>query len=389
MPLPTDGKYAAVAPRLRARRRARAPRPGGRRRRPRRLRVPGVSTGRRRRDDRSAIDVEIDGLGTIGPRYVVAADGMWSPVRKALGVNEPGYLGEWHAFRQYVEQRHRSRRRAALRVVRGRPAAGLRVVVPAPRRTGPTSASVSCATASRRIGDDEGPVGPTSSRARTSSPPSAPASSWRTGTRRGRSPPASTTSRSPCGRTLFVGDAAAATDVMTGEGIGQALLTGRLAAEAILAAGTGDPATARAAYESAVRHHLFADHRCRAVLGRVLRHPLGARGRDPRRRRERGLGSPQLRPVDVRGRAARGRAHTAPVAPPLPRPAGRLPPVTGARLISAGAVPWRSAADPCARAAGRSRRRRRPSRRSRRVEVVRLAGASTIVEDRSSFGGPS
>ncbi len=32
---------------------------------------------------------------------------------------------------------------------------------------------------------------------------------------------------------LFVGDAAAATDVMTGEGIGQALLTGRLAAEAI------------------------------------------------------------------------------------------------------------------------------------------------------------
>ena len=43
------------------------------------------------------------------------------------------------------------------------------------------------------------------------------------------------------GRTLFVGDAAAATDVMTGEGIGQALLTGRLAAEAILAAGLGRP----------------------------------------------------------------------------------------------------------------------------------------------------
>ena len=36
------------------------------------------------------------------------------------------------------------------------------------------------------------------------------------------------------GRALFVGDAAGATDRLTGEGIGQALLTGVLAAEAIL-----------------------------------------------------------------------------------------------------------------------------------------------------------
>ena len=26
---------------------------------------------------------------------------MWSPLRKHLGVATPGYLGEWHAFRQY------------------------------------------------------------------------------------------------------------------------------------------------------------------------------------------------------------------------------------------------------------------------------------------------
>ena len=36
---------------------------------------------------------------------------------------------------------------------------------------------------------------------------------------------------------MFVGDAAAVTDPMTGEGIGQAILTGRLAAEALLADG--------------------------------------------------------------------------------------------------------------------------------------------------------
>ena len=38
----------------------------------------------------------------IAARYVIAADGMWSPVRKAAGLAEPGYLGEWHAFRAYV-----------------------------------------------------------------------------------------------------------------------------------------------------------------------------------------------------------------------------------------------------------------------------------------------
>ena len=26
---------------------------------------------------------------------------MWSPLRNALGAFEPGYLGDWHAFRQY------------------------------------------------------------------------------------------------------------------------------------------------------------------------------------------------------------------------------------------------------------------------------------------------
>ena len=29
---------------------------------------------------------------------------MWSPLRKLLGLATPGYLGEWHAFRQYFHQ---------------------------------------------------------------------------------------------------------------------------------------------------------------------------------------------------------------------------------------------------------------------------------------------
>src|SRR3546814_8183834 len=61
------------------------------------------------------------------------------------------------------------------------------------------------------------------------------------------------------GRTLFAGDAAAATDVMTGEGIGQALLTGVLAAEAIEAGGL-DAASVTSHYERSVRDALVADH---------------------------------------------------------------------------------------------------------------------------------
>jgi menaquinone-9 beta-reductase len=77
------------------------------------------------------------------------------------------------------------------------------------------------------------------------------------------------------GRVLFVGGAAAVTDVMTGEGIGQALLTGRLAAEAI---GGGPPAELQMRYRQAVHHHLLADHRMSTQLARILRHRRGAEG---------------------------------------------------------------------------------------------------------------
>jgi flavin-dependent dehydrogenase len=63
---------------------------------------------------------------------------------------------------------------------------------------------------------------------------------------------------------------------MTGEGIGQALLTGRLAAEAIAAGGTNEAIAQR--YSTAVGAELVADHRVSALLGRVLRRRKGADG---------------------------------------------------------------------------------------------------------------
>ena len=47
------------------------------------------------------VELEVDGIGTVTARFAVGADGMWSPLRKALGHSRSGYLGEWHAFRQY------------------------------------------------------------------------------------------------------------------------------------------------------------------------------------------------------------------------------------------------------------------------------------------------
>jgi flavin-dependent dehydrogenase len=78
------------------------------------------------------------------------------------------------------------------------------------------------------------------------------------------------------GRVLFVGDAAAATDPMTGEGIGQALSTGRWAAEAIDRAGPGRPDVAAGDYEAVVGRELTVDHRLAAALSRILASPLAA-----------------------------------------------------------------------------------------------------------------
>ena len=50
----------------------------------------------------TSVVVNVEGLDQFTVDYVVAADGMWSPVRKAMGLSTAGYLGEWHAFRQYI-----------------------------------------------------------------------------------------------------------------------------------------------------------------------------------------------------------------------------------------------------------------------------------------------
>jgi flavin-dependent dehydrogenase len=80
------------------------------------------------------------------------------------------------------------------------------------------------------------------------------------------------------GRALFVGDAAAATDPLTGEGIGQALATGRWAARALIEAGPTDVARATENYATRVHRELIRDHRMARRVSRLVAHPARAEG---------------------------------------------------------------------------------------------------------------
>ena len=97
VPLPTDaGIYAAVAPRLQfdAALVDLAVEAGVEVRLGHAVKSAAVEDG--------TVSLGVEGLGDLAARHVVAADGMWSPTRKALGLGGDGYLGEWHAVRQYV-----------------------------------------------------------------------------------------------------------------------------------------------------------------------------------------------------------------------------------------------------------------------------------------------
>ncbi len=274
VPLPADGRYAAVAPRLQldnalvdlARASGADVRDGS-----------GFRSLEYRTDDAGlgSVRVDADQL-TIDARFVIAADGMWSPVRKAVGANEPGYLGEWHGVRQYASN------------VTGTAASQLHVwfepdLLPGYAWSFPLPGNrANIGFGVLRDGERNGKQikaiwGDLLARDHIVG---ALGAGFQMEDRHTAWPIPARIDPVPLSadRVVFVGDAAAATDVMTGEGIGQALLTGRLAAESIIAAGAAQPAVAARLYEQEVRHHLVADHQMSRALGKVLATGWGARG---------------------------------------------------------------------------------------------------------------
>jgi geranylgeranyl reductase family protein len=227
-------------------------------------------------DDRMVL--EADGVDTISVRYAIGADGMWSPLRKALGQGEePGYLGEWHAFRQYFanvgpdaadmwvwfEPDLLPGYAWSFPLPDGRANVGFGL----PRQTGrPTGEMAAVWSGLVDRPPLRAVLGPAAE-------PESPHRAWPIPARVTTSP-----LTAAGGRVLFAGDAARATDPMTGEGIAQALETAALAADAVLAGRAGDPAAVANRYRRDVARNLAPDHHMSTALSRVLGHRKGARG---------------------------------------------------------------------------------------------------------------
>ena len=230
--------------------------------------------GAEERDDR--VVLEVDGIGSVAARYAVAADGMWSPMRKHLGVAVPGYRGEWHAFRQYFTGVGPQASEKLFVWFEPDLLPGYAWSFPLPDGRANVGFGIQRAGGKVARVQDMGPLWPQLlSRphiAEVLGPAACPESPHRAWPIPARVDDIVLATR----RTLFVGDAAAATDPMTGEGIGQALLSGILAAEAVETGGLDAPRVV-ASYQRRVRDALVADHRMSLLLIRALEHRKGAR----------------------------------------------------------------------------------------------------------------
>ena len=225
--------------------------------------------------DGGAVRVDLSDGTSLSCAFVVAADGAWSPVRKALS-GSAGYLGDWQAGRQYYAGAGPAAKKLWVwfepDMVPGYawsfPLAGGFVNV---------GYGIIRDGAGRVPGDLKGQRVDLTERPHIAevlgagAEPVGPWKAWPIPARIG-----ATDLSALGGRVLFVGDAARACDPMTGEGIAQALETGQLAARAIAAAGPDDPEAAARRYHRQVRWGLAVDDALARALSKVLARPTGS-----------------------------------------------------------------------------------------------------------------
>jgi geranylgeranyl reductase family protein len=265
LPLPLAGRHAVVVPRVD-------------------LDTALVELARSRgvevREGRGVVDVVPNGQhvmvkladgSELRAAYVIAADGHWSPTRRALHPDTEHDLGEWHAARQYFSNVADAR----LWVVFDRELLpGYAWVFPLPGARANVGYGVLRDDA--RHGRDLKELWPRVLNLPvmreilgSSATPEGTVRAWPIPARYDRE-------RLADGRVLFAGDAAAVVDPMTGEGIAQAIESGILAARAVAESfpNAGDVADR---YRAAVHRALGRDLWFAGALQSVLRRPLGAR----------------------------------------------------------------------------------------------------------------
>ena len=205
----------------------------------------------------------------VNARFVVAADGMWSKTRKLAGVGPTDYRGDWHAFRQYF--RNVSPRADSKLIVWFEPdlLPGYAWSFPLTGGRANVGFGITREEGGHRIQNMksiwQGLLDRPHIRAMLGpdAEPEAPHRAWPIPAQLGSLPLA-------LGRILFAGDAAAVTDPMSGEGIGQALETGRDAVAAIVEQGIDHPTAVRDRYEKSLRRGIGRDHQLAEACSSVL-----------------------------------------------------------------------------------------------------------------------
>lgn len=246
------------------------------------LRLGDGLAGITERTDRVEVRTE-SGFLAAAP-WVIAADGMWSPTRKMLGFDPPKYRGEWHAFRQYFRSVSVQASTTMYVSFEADILPGYFWSFP----VGDGTANVGFGIERPEFGrgkvarvQDMGPIWADLLQrphiAEFLGPDAVAEGPHRAWPIPARIDQATWTTD----RVLFVGDAVCAADPLTGEGIGQALFTGRVAAESICRALVGaNPLPqwrATAAYCNQLRHRLVPDHKMANLLATAMSHRKGAR----------------------------------------------------------------------------------------------------------------
>ncbi|MDY7105021.1 MAG: NAD(P)/FAD-dependent oxidoreductase [Actinomycetota bacterium] len=224
--------------------------------------------------ERDTVSVTTDDATVHTARWLVAADGAWSPVRRHLGIAEPGYRGEWYAARQYfvdVGPQAASELHVwfepellpgyvwSFPLADGTANVGFGILTRGSIGTGDMAQWWDTLLARPHIRSVLGERARAAGRMRA----------WPIPARLGAV-------ELTAGRVLFVGDAAAATDPMSGEGIAQALATGTFAAEAIAAEPGAAADVVGARYRRHVERDMGADHALADRLSRLLSARAGA-----------------------------------------------------------------------------------------------------------------
>ena len=204
---------------------------------------------------------------TILARYLIAADGMWSSVRKATNSGIEKYRGDWHAFRQYFSNTGPN---AQHLTVWFEPdlLPGYVWLFPLPGQRANVGFGI-LRDHNHRVKDMGRLWKDILARPHIrevlgkQATPEGTHKAWPIPT---RMPEFKLSDK----RVLFTGDAIGVADPMTGEGIAQALRSGRLAASALIKSGPLGYVEAAKCYELSLGETLLRDHRFAGQLQSLL-----------------------------------------------------------------------------------------------------------------------